>query len=284
MSKLAFLFALGACAPVFGQSAWLPEPGQFVVAPVYSYQTYDRYWSGKNKVTVPLGARQQTTTLGLEYGLCRFAAADVTAGYSWSESRGFNAARVLQNDDGLVDTSFGLRLRVLDEKTVNCKFAPTLTLRAGGIVAGTYNPNTAFSAGDGANGYEGSLLFGKAICSGFGLYGDIGYRVRDSHVPDEVFGSAGAYATWKSFTLSGGYRSVQSLTGLDIGGPGFSPLTPGHGFPQLKEENQSLEAALGYTDKGGRYYQFFYAHTIAGRNTGEKDVFGVSATFPLGGK
>ena len=284
ISTLIVLCALGAVASAFGQSAWLPERGQFVVSPTYSYQTYDEYWAGKNKVTVPTGARQQTATVGLEYGICPFLAVDATVGYSWAESRGFNAARVLQNDDGLIDSSFGLRWRFLDEKKSACKFAPTLAFRAGGIIAGTYDPNTPYSAGDGANAFEGSLLFGKVICSGFGVYGDIGYRWRDSNVPDEVFGSAGAYATWKSFTLSGGYRSVKSLTGLDIGGPGFNFNIPGHGFPQLKEENQSLEGSLGYTDKGGRYYQFFYAHTIDGRNTGQKDVFGVSATFPFGGK
>ena len=44
---------------------------------------------------------------------------------------------------------------------------------------------------------------------------------------------------------------------------------------------RSLEASLGYTDKGGRYFQLFYAHTLDGRNTGEKDTFGISATFPI---
>ncbi|HEY2953550.1 MAG TPA: hypothetical protein VGK40_13250 [Verrucomicrobiae bacterium] len=275
------MLALSACASAFGQSAWLPERGQFVVAPSYSYQSYDKYWSGKNKIAAV--ARQQTSSLGLEYGICPYLAADFAIGYSWSESNSFPPP-VHNNDDGLIDTSLGLRWRLIDEKTSPCKFAPTVTLRAGGIIAGTYHPNTAFSAGDGANGYEGSLLLGKAICPGFGLYGDIGYRVRDSHVPDDLFGSAGAYATWKSFTLSGGYRHVQSLTGLDLDDPRFNPRIQGRGFPQLKEENQSLEGSLGYTDKGGRYYQVFYAHTIDGRNTGQKDVFGVSATFPLGGK
>ena len=52
-------------------------------------------------------------------------------------------------------------------------------------------------------------------------------------------------------------------------------------FPLVKEISNNLEASVGFTDPGGRYYQVFYAHTIGGRNTGQRDIFGgaISLTF-----
>jgi hypothetical protein len=124
-------------------------------------------------------------------------------------------------------------------------------------------------------------LLGKAICPGFGLYGDVGWRIRTEDVPEDLFGAAGLYLTWKFATLNVGYRGVKGLSGPDIGGPGFLVT---YGFPQTKEISQNIETALGITDKGGRYYQFFYAHTLDGRNTGQKNVFGAAIRFPFGTK
>jgi hypothetical protein len=77
------------------------------------------------------------------------------------------------------------------------------------------------------------------------------------------------------FTLSGAYRHVEGLDGDDIGETGFR-------FSEVKEVIRNMEAGLGYRDGGGRYYQVFYARTVAGRNTGDKDIFGVSASFSFG--
>ena len=35
------------------------------------------------------------------------------------------------------------------------------------------------------------------------------------------------------------------------------------------------------SDRGGRYYSLYYARTIDGRNTGQKDIVGLSITFPF---
>ena len=122
------------------------------------------------------------------------------------------------------------------------------------------------------------MLLGKAICPNFGVYGDFGYRTRANDVPDDLFGSAGVYVTWRSITLSGGYRHVQGLSGGDIGDPGFGTT---FGFPQTKEIQQSVEASLGFTDPGGRHYALFGAKSVAGRNTGDKCVIGLAASFPF---
>ena len=258
------------------QSVWLPPADHVVVTPSYVYQTFDEFWAGKQKVKLDGDLWQHTAFLGVDYGLTKNIALDATVGWVWSETDAgmLGAAGGNLNDDGLTDTTFGIRERFIDETDYNQWWLPSIALRIGGIIKGTYDENFPFSAGDGASGAEVSLLGGKTICPGFGLYGDTGYRWRDGHVPDDWFGSAGFFVSWKFISFTGGYRFTQGLSGNDIGDPGFT-------FPTVKEISQNLEASLGITDPGGRYYQVFYAHTIDGRNTGKRNIFGaaISLTF-----
>src|SRR5436190_6591668 len=258
-------------------SVWLPEKDHIVITPSYVYQTFDHFWAGNQKVKMDGDMWQHTAFLGFDYGVTDDTAIDATVGWVWSETDsptlGANGHTRL-NDDGLTDTTFGIRQRFVDENDYNQWWIPSLALRVGGIIKGTYDPNFPFSAGDGASGVEGSLLVGKSICPGFGTYGDIGYRYRDGHVPDDLFGSGGIYLAWKFLSGTVGYRFTKGLSGMDIGDPGFT-------FPKTKEISQNVEASLGFTDPGGRYYQVFAAHTFSGRNTGERDILGgaISLTF-----
>ena len=255
-------------------SAWLPDAHQIIITPSYAFQTFDEFWLGRDKVELSDDVNQHTTLLTLEYGITERLAADATLGYTWVDSTdAFGPGD--SEDDGLADTTFGLRYKLLDQDSEGWPMWPNIAVRVGGIIEGSYDEDLPFSAGDGASGAEASLLLSRAICPNFGLFGDVGYRYRDGNVPDDLFGSAGAYVAFYGFTLSGAYRHVQGLDGDDIGDPGFS-------FPEVKEVNQNVEVGLGYRDGGGRYYQLFYAHTVDGRNTGEKDIFGVSASFSFG--
>lgn len=273
MKKIAlFAFATTSCLTAGAQSAWLPAPKQLVATPSVSFQTYDEFWAGDVKVKLPDDVDQYYGGIMLEYGITPVLAADLTIGYTRVETKAFGGDG---EDDGLADTSFGLRWKFLDEEATVSAYTPTLTLRAGGIIEGTYDENFPFSAGDGASGAQVSLLLGKEFGqSGFGIFGDFGYRYRGEHVPDDLFGSFGIYQSIKSFTLSVGYRHIQGLSGEDIGDPGFR-------FPEVREIQQNIEAGVGYTDRGGRFYQFFYAHTLDGKNTGDKDIFGLSASIPF---
>jgi hypothetical protein len=272
---LATTVALLALAPVshlVGQSAILPAPGQFEATPMYVYQSFQDIWRGNTRATIPSPMVQHTATVALEYGVTETIAFDTTVGYTrvnWDTAGG------RRRDDGMTDTRVGVRWQVFDERATSCKWAPTVALRVGGIIAGTYDTGVPFAAGDGAHGAEASMLFTKAIGeTGFGLYGEAGYRLRENPVPDDFFSVIGAYKTFGPFTLNAAYRHVQGLSGMDIGQDGFT-------FPALKEINQIFESGLGFRDSGGRYYQVFGAFNVGGRNTGDKAIIGVSATFPF---
>ncbi len=268
------------------QSAWLPQKNQINITPGFAFSSFDQFWAGDNKVDNPPNGKsldQYSGFLNLDYGILGNLAADATFGYTATDTGAFGGN---VSDDGLMDTSLGLRYRVLDENQTTCPFAPTIALRAGVVIAGTYDSNLPFSAGDGAHGFEGSVLFGKSFGNtGFGLYGDIGYRVRESPVPHDLYGSIGVFKQIQSWTLLVGYRHIQSLSGLDIGGPGFNPAAGrASGFPALREVNRLIEGGVTYTDKRGWSYQLSVAGSIDGRNTGDKLMVGVNATIPFGGR
>jgi hypothetical protein len=264
-------------------SAWLPKQNEFIVTPVFTYSTFDEFWLGDDKMGNP-GAvpskndeslDQYTGYLVLEYGFTERLAADLSVGYTATDTEAFVPGG--DSDRGLADVMAGLRYRLVDEHSEAAYGFPTVTIRAGVIIPGTYDENFPFSAGDGAHGFETSILLAKEICPGFGAFGDIGYRVRENDVPDDFLASVGLYAAYRGFSASVAYRHVQGLSGPDIGDPGFT-------FPEVKEIVQNVEGGLGYTDSGGRFYQVFYARTIDGENTGQKDIIGFSASFPFGGK
>jgi hypothetical protein len=272
----AALLVLSAASVSAQMSPWVPDRGQFNVNPVVIFQTYDKFWLGKRKVDFP-DTDQQTAALLFEYGLFEDIALDAAVGYVRSIGTRSGAG----TDDGLNDTLLGVRWRPLDEYEWESAWVPTVALRAGAIIAGTYETNTPESPGDGANGFEGSLLIGKTFYLGdlgdLGVNADVGYRYRREDVPDDFFCSLGIYKTlpW-GLSVNLAFRHVQGLSGPDIGDPGFT-------FPEVKEVQENLEWGFGYTDDHQRYLGFFMAHTLDGENTSQRLVFGLTYNIPFGG-
>jgi hypothetical protein len=101
----------------------------------------------------------------------------------------------------------------------------------------------------------------------------LGGQFRAENVPVDFLASVGlAYTFLKRVTVSDGYRLSKGMSGPDV--------DTAH-FAQSREIRHNVEASVGVTDGGGRYYQFFYARTFAGRNTGERDLFGAAITLPF---
>jgi hypothetical protein len=281
--KRTLISALALCAGLSANaqlSAWLPKEDQFIVTPGFVYSTFDEFWLGNDKIDNPPNGKdleQAISFISVEYGVTPKVALDLTVGYTWTETKAFGGSGE-RDDRGLADTYLGIRYRLWDEREHEGCLLPTVAVRVGGVIHGTYDENFPFSAGDGANGLEGSLLLAREICPGFGAFGDVGYRFRDEEVPNDFFASGGFYVGYAGFNATVAYRHVQSTSGPDIGDPGFT-------FPELKEISQNVEFGLGYTcPRTEIHAQVFYAHTIDGRNTGQKDIIGFSVSLPFGGK
>jgi hypothetical protein len=271
----AALLAAGA-ALLHAESAWLPPAGELTLTPSYVYQYYDTFRLGTAKVTLPANIVQQTESLAFDYGIAPNLALDATLGYTGTR---FKPPGAKFTREGLDDSRLGLRYRFIDETAVT----PAFAFRVGAIIAGNYDvPNTLppINPGDKASGFETSISTGKTFGeTGFGFYGEAGYRNRNHNVPDDLFGGIGLFKHFGSAGLNVGFRHTQGLSGGDIAGTGFGTS---YGFPQVKETVSFIDTGLSYTDRGGRTYQFVAAWKVGrGRNTGDATVFGFSVGIPL---
>jgi hypothetical protein len=274
--SLASLLALAGSAQAI--TAWLPEAGTGSFEANLIGSTFDQFLVGNTQLSSPLGGSvdQYSFRVGATYGITSRLALDASTGFAWVQDDGFTGLDDEALDDSRVGLSFGL---TRDEGAI-----PALALRVGGIIAGTYDVNQPYSLGDGANGGEVSLLWGKSLGeSGFSILGDVGYRWRGDDVPEDFFFSAGIaknifLSGGGSINLYAGYRQVDGQSGGDIGAPGFGTV---FGFPQTREEVQSIDFAVGYTAKNGYTYTAGFSHVVEGLNTPERDVFSVSLSVPF---
>lgn len=231
----ARLFSFGAIATEnlpripFAESAQLPEPNQFVVTPWYYYTVFRKLWIGDKKTSIEIEPQQDFELndgmLRVDYGLNERLALDLNVGVTSAATRSWNPQGDAQTTLGLMDTQFGVRYRVLDEFECPDWYIPTLTLRAGGIIKGTYDANFRMAPGDGASGFEAAAMLLKTWKPwGIGVYGDFAYRLRDNHVPQTIAGAGGLSETialgwlFKSLTINAGYRGLYDLNDRSLPG------------------------------------------------------------------
>ncbi len=254
---------------VRGQSAWLPEPSRWEVALSYTFETFDEFYGAGQKMDYPERIDQHTAGIFLDYGLRSNIALDLRLGYVRTTDKG-------RTEDGLMDTLIGLRWKLVDEFSQGREWMPSIALRLGGVIEGNYEVGFPSAVGDGASGFSGSLLFGKTFPKGFGAIGEVGYLWRNKNVPEEYFVTSGIFRRFgQRLDLSLSYRLRRSVSGLDIGGPGFTASR----FPELKEIAHNLDFTFGWAGKSGRYYSFTLARTIDGLNTGDKTIVSLAASF-----
>ncbi len=268
-----------------GQSAYLPQPGETTLTPLYSYQhTRDFYALGDRRITLSDPLEQHTARVDLEHGFAPGWALDAAFGWSsvtYDESSPPFLGVSLLGDgrttrEGLIDTRLGLRRLLLDEAVSLSDWAPTLTARAGAIIAGTYETGFVNAVGDGASGAELSLLAAKSFpASGTAIFADLTGRVFEGDVPDGFEASTAVSQRVGDLVFTLGMRHQESLDGPDILGPGF--VTPrGLAFPAVREVNTTLEVGLS-VPLGPVTLGLGYARTLAGENTPRKAVYALSA-------
>jgi len=266
------LIGLGSLQAQF--SPYLPSPGRTELTVSHTIVSFDAFWAGKVRLGTQAalgssGKDQSTRLLSIEHGLSERWAADLTLGHSRVKMGSF------PKDSGWVDSLAGIRYLVLDETESFNRYAPTVALRVGGILAGNYDEGLPFSSGDGASGVEVSALMGRSLNRTFTLLADLGYRWREHGVPEDIFGSVGLAAGWMRYIVSAAWRYDGAVSGLAILGPGFGTVG---GFPQVRERNTSVQVGLGGALTDRFFLQTYAAWTVAGENTGDKTALGGSIT------
>ncbi len=267
--------ALTACVPAaFANdiSPWTPAEGGGEVEISYTRQEADEFNPGDATAPLPEELTQDSVSLSLSYGISQRLAADVKIGYAKSSFLTDPGLAPQGGLDGLNDIFVGLRYKALDE----ADGAPfTATLGVAGIINGGYTTGALPAIGDGGSGGQVALALGRNI-GPFAISGDIGYRTRSNNIPDEVFGAVNASISPTSgISLYGGISFVDSTSGLDIGGPGFSPAR----FPEVEEDYKiwSLGASGSLSDQISA--NIGYGQKFDGRNTARSEFFRIGLGY-----
>ena len=286
MKRLRFLWAavLAAAllilpaASVFAQgSPWIAEPRTGSITVSYGHQAATEFYRADVKGPTPGdGANLSQTTgwIDVNYAITDAIAVDLRSGLGRSHIPGPVGPTPEESFSGLVDTNISLTWRVVDELVMDG--APSVAIRAGVIAAGGYDTGYINSLGDGGNGFETSVLVGK-FGDRFGVSGEIGYRARSNNVPSDTFiNLAGFFPVNDRITVAADYRMVNgSDSGLDIGGPGFSPDR----FPELQEDAQLLGGRVLAAINDSISVSGFYGQIIGGRNTAASGIVGLGVTY-----
>ena len=295
------LLACLSAQPALAQgSPWIAEPGTGSINISYVHQNAHEYFRQTVKGKGALGATdanlaQNTVWLGVNYALHDAVALDVQSAWAQSFVAGaVGPAGGQESYSGLFDSNIAITWRIVDELISD---APSIAVRVGAILSGNYDTGYINSLGDGGNGVEASLLLGK-FWDAAGVSAEIGYRNRTStevnpmavgagmsvaemvDIPEDMFFNLGLFVpTGSRVTIGVDYRMVNALSGIQLGGEGFSPSR----FPGLEEDSHIVGGRVianvtEYVSVNG-----FFGQVVKGRNTAASRIFGVGLSYGFGG-
>lgn len=272
--KIGGCISLVVASPAIASevSPYTPVNGGGEVEVSLSRQSADSFNPGSAQAQLPVDLNQTSIAINASYGLTDKLALDFRVGYAKSE---FTVDPVLAPQgglDGLTDVLIGARYKFIDEVDGG-PFTATLGVAA--IIDGGYQTGAITAVGDGSSGGQVALAFGKQLGS-FSYSSSIGYRTRGDNVPDEIFGGTQLSLTFADrFSIFGGLSFIDSTSGIDIGGPGFSPAR----FPEVEEDYKlwNVGGEVSFTDSLS--LNASYGQKFDGRNTARSNFFRVGLGY-----
>jgi hypothetical protein len=270
----------------YAQWADVPARRQFIFGLVYEESEAYRIWAGGefHNITVRSSGERYGIDinqgyLALQYGITEKWAADLNIGATTMGWRSFDTNNSVRSTTGLMDLSFGVRYQVFNE-TIEQSWLPTLTLRAGAVLPGSYSQSIAFAPGVRSAAIEPEVLLRKHFgWPGLGAYADALYRWNRTTGNDQYITVIGLFQQIQRWELDAGYRHLQTIAGGNIV---FDPAGPGDLiYPRdTREINDSIEAGFSYTTPRRHLRLGFNSRTVFdGNNTDRK--FWVGGSFQL---
>ncbi len=275
----------------FARWADLPQAGQLLAGLTYQESEAYHIWAGREFQNIDYrkggehyGIDVNQGYFPLQYGLTEKWAADLTFGVTTAGWRYFSnptADGTAQSATGLMDTSLGLRYQALHEDETGHSWTPTLTLRAGAVLPGSFKQDFPFAPGLRSAAIEPEILLRKHFgWPGFGLYADGLFRWNRTTDNDQYLVAAGLFQRIQRWELDAGYRHLGTVSGESIG---FDPVTRMINYPiGVRENNDSIEAGFSYTTSKHQIRLGFYSRTvIGGVNTDKKFWVGGFLDIPV---
>ncbi len=273
----------------FGLLANVPEKGQLIAGLVYDESEAYHIWAGRNfqNITVHSGGENYGIDVNqgyvaLQYGITEKWAADLNIGATTMGWRAFDPNQQVHSTTGLMDWDFGVRYQVWNETTASSPWLPTLSLRAGAILPGTYDQGIAFAPGLRSAAIEPEAIARKHFgWTGLGAYADLLYRWNRTTGNDQYITAIGFFQEIKGWELDVGFRHLQTISGGDLV---YDPADPSSlVYPRnAREVSDAIEAGFSYnTSKRHIRYGFESRTIVDGSNTDQKFWVGGSIDIPF---
>lgn len=275
----------------FAQWADVPDYGQLVTRITYEESEAYHFWAGNTRYLVDYPTRGEHYGIdinqgyvSLQYGLTERWAADLSIGYTTLGWRYFSNGQTpgtVRSTTGLMDTPLGVRYQVFREGQEACAWLPTLTLRAGAVIPGSFDEHIPFAPGTRSTAIEPELLARKHFgWTGLGFYTDDLFRWNHTSANDLYIVTIGVFQQIKNWELDAGYRHLGSINGGSIQ---YDPATRDIVYPRAVRENQdSIEAGFDYRSSWHGLRVGFQSRTVFdGSNTDKKFWLGGFVEMPF---
>ena len=273
---LTALALLGASPALFAEgSPWLLEHGAKSVGLDVIGGSTDRFFIADESIDLGGDLNGSFQMFSASYGYDDIWAFDFRTGFGQASfETEFGAST--DDESGIIDTSFGVTYQFLNEFEAD-NGLPTVSGRIGYTFGGNYDPNRIDALGDGASGFDISLLVGKSLTPQFSVSGDVTFRQRDDLVADSVkvllTGSYLPPVNGLILRLSAG--TIQTDSDIDIGDIGFGVEQ----FPLVDRDSNLLIGGANYAFNNGFNLGFAYSALLSGRNVADTDVASFSAGY-----
>ncbi len=272
--KLLVVLLLGGSSVAYGEgSPWILEDGATNLGISVISGSSEDFFIGDTSTDLGSDLEGTFIWLNASRGYDDIWAFDVRTGYAETQ---FGTNPDEQSD--ISDTSLGVTYQFLNEFEQD-NGSPTISGRLGYTFAGDYETDLIHAIGDGASGFDVSLLVGKNLAPEFSVSGDLTYRQRDNDVADAVkFLLSGNYAAplpGLSFQL--GYGLVRTDSDIDVAGPGFGVEQ----FSQTDRDSDWLITSANYGFSNGLGINFSLSTVLDGRNVADTNIATFSLSYSL---
>lgn len=277
VSVLIITFFLSALQPGMAQhlvSGSSQGKGKFAVAVSTTREKFDEFYLGDKKSSITIRKLDKIITQSINlyaaYGLTNKIDLIMNIPYIITQSRRLTDNQKV-GEKNLQNGALVIQMKLLQKKDSIGVFSVT-----GGLGFSTplsnYATNLIYSIGNQSSHINPSMLVQYKLANGLFINGQGGYSFRTNKVPDAVLTSAKIGYAGKLFYLEGWINNQTSTSGIDIGGPGFTPER----FPETRVNTTNIGASVfiaGVTLGGGK--------RVTGRNAGLPSYYtiGLAVTF-----
>ena len=258
-----------AAVPAVAQdlNGFFPAKGQGDFALSYTDESYDEFWVGTHKMSVPDIGKVTTRSLSLwgRYGFTDRVAVIANVPYVDVDSNGLAGF----SDSGLQDLTALVEVNALERDGAS---RHRLVAAVGGRTElSDYEANAPVSLGDGTTDVLLRLVY-QFEHGSFYFSQEVGYDLRGGDAPDGTPLSTELGYTLRRVTITGFYYRYVAHGGTDIGDPGFT-------FPSNKDETERVGAKVfGRASNSFGLFAAWFT-TLSGRNSGDASGVSVGTTY-----